>query len=211
MPPRYDCAMLTVGLTGNIAAGKSTVAAQLVARGATLIDADVLARDAVATGSPALATIIQRWGRGVLAPDGSLDRAALRQIVFADERERAALNAIVHPEVERRRVRATAAARAAGTRILVVDIPLLFEAKREGEVDTILLVDAPEAVRRERLIRHRGLSAAEADAMLAAQLPSGPKRARADYVIDNDGSPEELAARVDAVWAALLAASAPTA
>lgn len=195
--------MLLVGLTGNIAAGKSSVAAQLVERGATLIDADVLAREAVAKGSPALATIIQRWGPGVLGPDGSLDRAALRRIVFTDDRERAALNAIVHPEVDRRRTRARDAASKAGARIVVLDIPLLFETHREHEVQRIVLVDAPVTVRRERLIADRALDPAEADAMIAAQLPSETKRARAHYVIDNDGSREELRTRVDALWAAL--------
>jgi dephospho-CoA kinase len=200
--------MLLVGLTGNIAAGKSSVAAQLVERGATLIDADVLAREAVAKGSPALATIIQRWGTGVLGPDGSLDRAALRRIVFTDDRERAALNAIVHPEVDRRRTRALEAARKAGAHIVVLDIPLLFETHREHEVQRIVLVDAPEAVRRERLIRDRALEPAEADAMLAAQLPSETKRARSHYVIDNDGSREKLRERVDALWTALEADAA---
>lgn len=195
--------MLLVGLTGNIAAGKSSVAAQLVERGATLIDADVLAREAVAKGSPALATIIQRWGPGVLGPDGALDRAALRRIVFTDERERAALNAIVHPEVDRRRTRALEAAAQAGARIVVLDIPLLFETQREHEVQRIVLVDAPVAVRRERLIRDRALDPAEAEAMIAAQLPSESKRARAHYVIDNDGSRERLRERVDALWTAL--------
>lgn len=200
--------MLLVGLTGNIAAGKSSVAALLVERGATLIDADVLAREAVAKGSPALATIMERWGSGVLGPDGALDRAALRQIVFADDRERAALNAIVHPEVDRRRTRALEAARQAGARIVILDIPLLFETQREHEMQRIVLVDAPVALRRERLIRDRGLDPAEADAMIAAQLPSETKRARAHYVIDNDGSREELRARVDALWTSLEADAA---
>lgn len=200
--------MLLVGLTGNIAAGKSSVAAQLVERGATLIDADVLAREAVAKGSPALATIIQRWGTDVLGPDGSLDRAALRRIVFTDDRERAALNAIVHPEVDRRRMRALEAAQQAGAGIVVLDIPLLFETHREHDVQRIVLVDAPLAIRRERLIRDRALDPAEADAMIASQLPSEEKRARSHYVIENDGSREDLRARVDALWTALEADAA---
>lgn len=200
--------MLLVGLTGNIAAGKSSVAAQLVERGATLIDADVLAREAVAKGTPALATIIQRWGTGVLGPDGSLDRAALRRIVFTDDRERAALNAIVHPEVDRRRMRALEAAQQAGARIVVLDIPLLFETHREHEVQRIVLVDAPVAVRRERLIRDRALDPTEAEAMIEAQMPSDAKRARSHYVIDNDGSREDLRNRVEALWTALEADAA---
>lgn len=199
--------MLIVGLTGNIAAGKSSIAALLAARGVPIIDSDVLAREAVAKGSPALATIIQRWGPGVLAPDGSLDRAALRRIVFEKPPERAALNAIVHPEVARRRDRALAAASAAGARLVVVDIPLLFEVGLEHTVDRIVLVDAPVEIRRERIVRHRGLSPEEADAMIAAQIPSERKRERAHDVIDNDSTREELEAHVDALWRELEAAA----
>lgn len=197
--------MLVIGLTGNIAAGKSAVAARLAEWGATIVDADVLAREAVAPGTPGLAAIVQRWGPAVLAPDGSLDRAALRRIVFADAGERDALNAIVHPEVERLRGEAVAAARAQGAQIVVCDIPLLFEVGRERDVDLVLLVDAPESVRRERLLRDRGLSAAEADAMIAAQMPSAAKRERSHYVLENSGTREALDAQVDALWPTLLA------
>lgn len=192
--------MRIIGLTGNIAAGKSAVAALLAARGAHVIDADLLAREAVAPGSPALAAIVARWGPAMLTSTGALDRAALRQIVFSDSAERAALDAIVHPEVARRRDTAVAAAEAMGVELVVCDIPLLFEAGLEDTVDDIILVDAPETVRRERLIRDRGLSTAEADAMMAAQMPSEHKRARADYVIDNTGTRDALAAQVDALW-----------
>jgi len=195
--------MRIIGLTGNIAAGKSAVAARLAALGAHLVDADLLAREAVAPGSPALAAIVERWGPAMLTTTGALDRAALRQIVFSDAAERAALDAIVHPEVARRRVTAVAAAEAAGAELVVCDIPLLFEAGLEDSVDAIVLVDAPEAVRRERLIRDRSLSPAEADAMIAAQMPSDLKRARADYVIENTGTREALAAQVDALWQTL--------
>lgn len=197
--------MLTVGLTGNIAAGKSAVASRLAARGATVVDADALARQAVAKGSPALATIIQRWGPEVLGPDGELDRAALRRIVFTDDRERAALNAIVHPDVARLRDRAVEAARKAGASLVVLDVPLLFELRLEDSVDVIVLVDAPVAVRRARLTAGRGLPPDEADAMIAAQMPSGPKRARADFILDNDGTLDALAAKTDELWAALIA------
>lgn len=203
MGTRYDCGMRIIGLTGNIAAGKSAVAARLSALGAHLVDADLLAREAVAPGSPALETIVARWGPAMLTPAGTLDRAALRRIVFADAAERAALDAIVHPEVARRRETAVAAAEAAGADVVVCDIPLLFEAGLEDTVDAVILVDAPEAVRRERLIRDRGLSPAEADAMIAAQMPSERKRARADYIIENAGTRDELIARVDALWPTL--------
>lgn len=195
--------MLIVGLTGNIAAGKSVVATRFVAHGATLVDADQLARQAVAKGTPALAAIVERWGTGVLTGDGALDRVVLRRIIFADRAERAALDAIVHPEVARLRDEAVAAARAAGARVVVCDIPLLFEVGIEDSVDKIVLVDAPEALRRERLMQDRRLSPAEADAMIAAQMPSERKRARADFVIDNVGTREELERRADEVWAAL--------
>lgn len=197
--------MLVIGLTGNIAAGKSAVAARLAALGATIVDADVLARAAVAPGTPGLAAIVERWGQNVLAPDHTLDRAALRAIVFADAGERDALNAIVHPEVERLRGEAVAAARAQGAQVVVCDIPLLFEVGRERDVDLVLLVDAPETLRRERLLRDRGLSPAEADAMIGAQMPSADKRDRADYVLDNTGTRETLDAQVDALWPELLA------
>jgi dephospho-CoA kinase len=192
--------MRIIGLTGNIAAGKSAVAARLAALGAHLVDADLLAREAVAPGSPALAAIVARWGPGMLTVAGALDRAALRRIVFSDANERAALDTIVHPEVARRRETAVAAAAASGAELVVCDIPLLFEAGLEDTVDEIILVDAPESIRRERLIRDRGLSADEANAMIAAQLPSERKRARADYVIENAGSRDALIAQVDALW-----------
>jgi dephospho-CoA kinase len=195
--------MRIVGLTGNIAAGKSAVAARLAAHGATVIDADQLARDAVAPGTPAHTAIRARWGHAVLGADGGLDRAALRRIVFRDERERAALDAIVHPEIARARAAAVERARAAGAVVVVCDIPLLFEAGLEDTVDLIVLVEAPPEVRRARLLAHRALSGDEADAMIAAQMPSERKRARAHVVIDNSGTRDELAARVDAFWATL--------
>jgi dephospho-CoA kinase len=203
--------MLVVGLTGNIAAGKSAVAARLAAHGVPIVDADRLAREAVAPGTPALARIVARWGAGILSDDGALDRAALRRIVFADPAERRALDAIVHPEVARRREAAVAALRARGERLVVCDIPLLFEAGLEGSVDRIVLVDAPVAVRRERLARDRDLTPAEADAMIAAQLPSATKRARAHDVLDNAGTRAELDAAVDALHDALRSRAAESA
>ena len=195
--------MLLVGLTGNIASGKSTVARRLAAHGATLVDADLLAREAVRPGTPGLRDIVARWGEGVLSPDGVLDRSALRARFFGDPQELEALNAIVHPEVGRRREAAIAAARARGEPLIVSDIPLLFEKDMAGDFDVIVLVDAPRTVRLERLVHDRGLREPEAMAMIAAQMPAELKRARADYVIDNAGTREALDARVDAVWAEL--------
>ncbi len=192
--------MLVVGLTGNIGSGKSTVSRLLAGRGVPLIDADALARDAVAPGTPALAAIASRWGRQILLSDGSLDRAALRRVVFANRADREALDAIVHPAVKARRDALVEAARARLERVVVCDIPLLFEANLLHEVDVVLLVDAPRETRLDRLVHARGLDPAEAAAMIDAQLPAEPKRAQSNYVIDNDGTLDELTARVDAAW-----------
>jgi dephospho-CoA kinase len=197
--------MLVIGLTGNIAAGKSSVAHHFAAWGATLIDADALARKAVAPRTRALRAITKRWGAAVLGPDGTLDRAALRRIVFADPAERAALDAMVHPDVARLRAAAVKAARAREDRLVICDIPLLFEADLTDSVDAIVLVDAPRAVRLARLLHDRGLSAAEAGAMIDAQWPSERKRARADWIIDNDGTIGELEARARTVFNAMQA------
>lgn len=196
--------MLLVGLTGNIASGKSTVAELLEKRGATLIDADQLARRAVDPGMPAYDKIVGRWGREVLAPDDFIDRAALRSIVFGDQDQLEALNRMVHPEVERMRDELVDRARQRGDQIVVCDIPLLFEKHLADDFDAIVLVDAPRPLRLERLVRERGLRETEAMDMIAAQMPAELKRARADIVIDNDGTREELERRVSAAWAQLL-------
>lgn len=193
--------MLLVGLTGNIASGKSTVAQLLSERGATIIDADVLARRAVERGSRAFDAIVQRWGTSVLSPDGHLDRAALRRTVFGNPKELEALNQIVHPEVERLRESRIADARARGDRIVVCDIPLLFEKKMVDRFDKIVLVDAPRPLRLERLVVDRGLRETEAMDIIASQMPAELKRARADFVIDNGGTLTELETRVNELWA----------
>lgn len=192
--------MIVVGLTGNIASGKSTVAALLAAHGATVIDADVLARRVVEPGTPALAAIADRWGTGMLAPDGTLDRSALRRVVFQSGAELEALNAIVHPEIERLRRAAVDAAREHGDRVVVCDIPLLFEKDLAPLFDRVVLVDAPRPLRLDRLVADRALDEAEAMRMIASQMPAELKRARADYVIENAGTRAELARRVDALW-----------
>lgn len=200
--------MLLVGLTGNIASGKSEVARQFAERGATVIDADLLAREAVQPGQPALEAIAARFGPAVLAADGTLDRAALRTRVFADPAELEALNAILHPDIGRRRDRLVAAARARGDAVVVCDIPLLFERNLVDDFDLVVLVDAPRELRLDRLVRDRGLAEAEAMRMIAAQMPAELKRARADVIIDNDGSRATLARRVRDAWDALAARAA---
>lgn len=195
--------MLNVALTGNIAAGKSTVVDWFREWGATVVDADRIVRDLQQPGTPVFDAIVDRFGTGVVASDGTLDRAALRARILADETERLALNAIVHPAVMARRAELVAAARAAGVRIVINDIPLLFEVADLNDYDCIVLVDAPASVRAARLVTTRGLDRAQADALIAAQQPSGPKRARSDHVIDNDGDRAALERRAREVWAAL--------
>ncbi len=195
--------MLLVGLTGNIASGKSTVAQLFSERGATIVDADILARRAVEVGTPASQRIVRRWGTSILAPDGRLDRAALRERVFGFPEELEALNEMVHPEVGRMRDRLVGDARQRGDRIVVCDIPLLFEKNLVGDFDRIVLVDAPRDVRLDRLVKDRGLRETEAMEMIAAQMPAELKRARADFIVDNGGSLTELEEQVAAVWSAL--------
>jgi len=195
--------MIRIGLTGNIASGKSEVARMLADRGATVIDADLLAREAVQPETQALKDIIKRWGKDVLKNDGSLDRAALRQIVFADQSELDALNRIVHPGVTRLRDREIAQARERGDPIVICVIPLLFERNIVDEFDAIVLVDAPRPLRLERMVATRGMEATDAMNMIASQMPAELKRARADYVIENNGSLQDLERDVDALWSSL--------
>lgn len=197
--------MLLVGLTGNIAAGKTTVAQLLSERGATIIDADILARRAVERGTPAYDKIVHRWGSTVLGLDGLIDRAALRRLVFNDHEQLEKLNGIVHPEVERQRATLVDEARERGDRIVICDIPLLFEARLVDGFDKVILVDATRPRRLERLVHERGLPEAEAMKVIAAQMPAELKRARADHIIDNNGTIADLEQRVRAVWSALQA------
>ena len=195
--------MLLVGLTGNIGSGKSTVTQLLSERGATIIDADVLARRAVEVGTAAYRAIAERWGTSILSPDGGIDRAALRRIVFSDPVQLEQLNAFVHPEVERMRESLVDQARQRGDRLVVCDIPLLFERRMTDDFDRIVLVDAPRPIRLERLVRERALRETEAMDMIVAQMPAELKRARANHVIDNDGTLTQLDQRVTEVWGEL--------
>src|SRR3954463_12814585 len=195
--------MILIGLTGNIASGKSEVAKMLADRGATVIDADMLAREAVEPDTQALKDIVKRWGKDVINKDGSLDRAALRRIVFADQFELDALNRIVHPGVTRLRDREIARARERGDDLVVCVIPLLFERNLVEEFDTIVLVDSPRPLRLERLVATRGLEETDAMNMIVSQMPAELKRARADYCIENSGSLDDLERDVDALWSYL--------
>ena len=189
-----------VGLTGNVASGKSSVLEHFTQWGAAAIDHDLLAREAIAPGSPGLEQVRSRFGPSVFAKDGSLDRAALRRRVMNDPAEREALNAIVHPEVARLASRREAELRQGGAGIVVHDIPLLFEVLDPATYDAVVLVDAPEAVRRQRLMAGRGLTAADADALIAAQMPSAAKRSRSQFVIENGGDRASLEHQARAVW-----------
>jgi dephospho-CoA kinase len=200
--------MLYVGLTGNIASGKSEAARRFAELGATIVDADILARDAVAVGAPAFKRVVARWGDEILSPDGSLDRETLRHTVFADRTQLDELNAIVHPSISRLRRKMVADARERGDAVLIYVAPLLFERRLANEFDQIILVDAPRELRLERLINRRGLSEEDAANMIAAQMLAELKRARADFVIENTGSLEQLEEQVDSVWERLTAIDA---
>jgi dephospho-CoA kinase len=196
--------MLVVGLTGNIGSGKSTVAQLLSERGATIVDADVLSRRAVELGTPAYEKIVKRWGTSIVGPDRQLDRAALRRTVFSDPTQLEELNGIVHPEVESLRQRLLDDARQRGDRVVVCDIPLLFEKHMAPRFDRIILVDAPRPIRLERLVRDRGLRETEAMDMIAAQMPAELKRAGADFILENAGTLNALEQQVAEVWSQLV-------
>jgi dephospho-CoA kinase len=190
--------MLRIGLTGGIGSGKSTVAALLAARGAVVVDADRIAREVVEPGTPGLAAVVGVFGPGVLAGDGSLDRAALAAIVFADPEARARLDGIVHPLV-RARAREVID-RAAPDAVVVQDVPLLVETGQAGAHDLVLVVETDLETRVARLLQ-RGLSEEDARARIAAQATDEQRRAVADVVLDNSGGPEALAEQVHRFWA----------
>jgi len=193
---------MRIGLTGGIGAGKSEVSRRLVGCGALLIDADAIAREVVAPGTPGLAEVVAAFGSGVLRPDGSLDRDRLGEIVFADAGQRARLNAIVHPRVGERMAELE---RTAGPGALVVhDVPLIAENGLAARYDLVVVVDAPEQVQMDRLVRYRGLSPEQAQARMSAQASRERRLAIADIVIDNSGSLAELDRQVHDLWAELL-------
>ncbi len=197
--------MLTVGLTGGIGAGKSEVARMLRERGAVVVDADQLAREVVAPGTPGLAAVAAEFGPQVLAADGGLDRARLSAVVFADPERLAALEAITHPLVRARSAELIAAA--PPDAVVVYDVPLLTEKKLAADFDQVIVVDASERTRLRRLTEVRGMAEADARARIAAQASRAERLAVADHVIDNDGPRSALASQVDALWRALATAA----
>lgn len=195
--------MRIIGLTGGIAAGKSTVSRRWAEHGGIVVDADRLARDAVAPGSPGLAQVAERFGPTVIAADGSLDRSALGAIVFSDPVARKDLEAITHPEVWRLAQRAFDAAEAADPDAVVVyDVPLLAEARgsRPLRFDAVVVVDAPAAQRIERLVAHRNMPRDEAERRVAAQASDADRLALADHVVDATGSLDQTVRSADEVW-----------
>ncbi|WP_285724956.1 dephospho-CoA kinase [Psychromicrobium xiongbiense] len=190
--------MLSIGLTGGIAAGKSVVAATLQSMGAVMIDADRLAREVVEPGTEGLVRLAEAFGTGVLSPDGSLHRARLAGLVFGDEAQRQKLNGVVHPLV---RERSTALREAAPSDAVVVeDIPLLIETGQVQRFHLVLVVDAPENLRAERLLRDRGMSADQAWARIRAQASDEERRAVADVLLENTGTADELILQATALW-----------
>lgn len=200
--------MTVIALTGGIASGKSTIGRRLAELGAVRIDADELAREAVAPGSPGLTRVVQRFGSDMIGANGELDRAALGAVVFGDPAALAELNAIVHPEVRRIAADRIAAAEAANPDAVVVyEIPLLVEtgSARDGDWDLVLVADAPAEQRIARMVELRGMAAAEARARISHQASDSERLAVADAVIDTSRSEAETLAQVDALWAELRA------
>lgn len=190
-----------MALTGGIASGKSVVAARLAEHGAVVVDADRIAREVVEPGTPALERIRQEFGDSVIAADGSLDRAALGAIVFANEGKRSILNSITHPAIlELSQRRFAEAAAADPDAIVVYDVPLLSEARGRAEFDLVIVVSAPEDVRIERMISLRGMSRTEAENRIRSQAPESERRALADILIESGGTLDETLAQADEVW-----------
>ena len=202
---------LNVALTGNIASGKSSVARLFAEWGAVVFDADQEVRRLEQPGTPVFAAIVERFGPGVVGPDGQLDRRALRSRILSNLEDKVALERIVHPAVQAERQRFVENAERSPVGILVSDIPILYEAADPSRFDAVVFVDAPEALRLDRVVRDRGWSREEAQALARLQMPAEQKRARADYVIDNDSTREVLRERAREVWQKLVSRNRPAA
>lgn len=206
LPERRYRALVMVGLTGGIGAGKSAVARRLAFHGAVIVDADRLAREVVAPGTDGLAEVVEAFGPQVLGPDGALDRPALGRVVFGDKQARERLEAIIHPRVAARTAELVEAAPPGA--VIVNDVPLLVEAGIDRGYELVIVVEAAEDIRVARLTADRGMTEADARARIAAQATDEQRRAAADVLILNNGTPEELDARVDEVWRDRLAPTA---
>lgn len=192
--------MLAIGLTGGIGSGKSAVAELLVARGAVLIDADQVARDVVTPGGPAYQPLIDRFGPGIVARDGTIDRPALAAVAFADDAARADLNAITHPTIGAVMIEALDAF-AETDKVVVLAIPLLTALHRETmKLDKVVVVDCPTDIALERLVSQRGMDRADAEARIRAQISREERVKNADYVLDNSGDRSALEAEVERLW-----------
>ncbi|MEO3823706.1 dephospho-CoA kinase [Actinomadura sp. B10D3] len=193
--------MLKVGLTGGIGSGKSEVSARLEEHGAVVIDADKLAREVVEPGTPGLAAVVAEFGEDVLLPSGALDREKVGKIVFNDPERLAALNAIVHPLVGERMQELMDAA--PDDAVVVYDVPLLAENGLAGMYDEVVVVDAPEEARLDRLVSRRGMTEEDARARMANQASREARRAVATHIVDNTGTLDDLKNQVDALWETL--------
>lgn len=194
--------MSTIGLTGGIGSGKSTVSSRLAELGAFIVDADLVAREIVEPGQPALAELADAFD-GVLNPDGTLNRAELARQAFATPEATEKLNAITHPRIRARTEELFKQGRESGAQVLVYDMPLLIENGEVDKVDHVLVVDAPDELRIDRLVQHRGLDEDDARRRIAAQIDRVTRLNAADTVLDNSGTVEQLLEQVDDFWAGL--------
>lgn len=191
--------MITIGLTGGIGSGKSTVSSRLAELGAFIVDADLVAREIVEPGQPALAELAEAFD-GVLNPDGTLNRAELARQAFATPEATKKLNAITHPRIRARTEKLFKQGRESGAEVLVYDMPLLIENGEVNKVDHVLVVDAPDELRIDRLVQHRGVDEDDARRRIAAQIDRETRLGAADTVLDNSGSLEDLLTQVDGFW-----------
>ena len=194
--------MITIGLTGGIGSGKSTVSSRLAELGAFIVDADLVAREIVEPGQPALAELADAFD-GVLNPDGTLNRAELARQAFATPEATEKLNAITHPRIRARTEELFKQGRESGAQVLVYDMPLLIENGEVDKVDHVLVVDAPDELRIDRLVQHRGLDENDARRRIAAQIDRATRLNAADTVLDNSGTVEQLLEQVDGFWGGL--------
>ena len=196
--------MLVVGLTGGIASGKSTVSRMFQDAGIPVICADELARDAVHPGAPALEEIRRSFGAGVIDADGGLDRVRMAEVVFQDSSKRVILEKIIHPRVAEQKDRRIEALKRSGHKVVIVDVPLLYETRWEGQFDLIIVVHVPRTAQEKRLVERDNMSFDEARSRLDAQMPIDDKKQRADRVVDNSGSLERTREQVQSLLRELL-------